>query len=278
MNFFKELFQYLFHKNNVLSKKLYTLGAVIVTTCFVSICILGANGNIKSLYGHATNKDEVSVSDEIEQDELDILASEEDDIIASSIIPKESQRYNEYIEFQTYLNADNTVETKKMMKMEGDEIPLSTSEQLDDVSFDAKDLGVEATRLPISISQKDYDVLLKIVEAEAGGEDLFLRTLIANVVINRMQNDYYPNTIEEVVFQNDGKTYQFTPIKDQRYYKVTVSETTIIAVNQALAGYDNSNGALAFVDPSNTSDKVMSWFNNNLDFVLSYGDVSFYSF
>jgi len=278
MNFFKELFQYLFHKNNILTKKLYTLGAVIVTTCFVSICILGANGNIKSLYGHTINKDELSVLDEIEQDELEQIVSEEDEIIASLVISKESQRYNEYIEFQSYTKAENTVETKKMIKMEGDEIPISTSEQLDNVSFDAKDLGVEATRLPISISQKDYDVLLKIVEAEAGGEDLFLRTLIANVVINRMQNDYYPNTIEEVVFQNDGKTYQFSPIKDQRYFKVIVSETTITAVKQALAGYDNSDGALAFVDPSNTSVKVMSWFNNNLDFVLSYGDVSFYSF
>lgn len=278
MNFFKELFQFLFHKNNNLTKKIYALGAVIVTTCFISICILGANGNVNTVYGHTNNDDDVVTSEEVEYEELTDNLSQEDELVESSIITQGEFDYKIYIDYYNVRKAENTVVMKVMKKMEGEEIPLSTEGTTANVSFDPKDLGVEATRDPIVLTQSDYDVLLRIVEAEAGGEDLFLRTLIANVVINRMKNDYYPNTIEEVVFQNNGKTYQFSPIKDKRYFTVSVSDGTIKAVKQALSGYDNSNGALAFVDPSNTSDKVMSWFNNHLDFVMSYGDVSFYSF
>lgn len=286
MNFFKELFQFLFHKNHVLTKKIYALGAVIITTCFISICILGANGNGQTVYSHMNTEEEKITSEEIETTELETLTEENEDLTRSLIsepITIEFDKYRNYFASSDAKNnaeitVENMLEKKALMKMEEETIPLSTAENVEKVSFDPVIMEVEANREPIQLSETDYEVLLKIVEAEAGGEDEFLRTLIANVIINRMLNDYYPNTIEEVVFQNDGKTYQFSPIKDKRYYKVEVSKKTITAVQKALAGYDNSHGALAFVDPSNTSDKVMSWFNNNLDFVMSYGNVSFYSF
>ena len=97
------------------------------------------------------------------------------------------------------------------------------------------------------LSDKDYEVLLKIVEAEAGGEDETGKLLVANVVLNRMENDAFPDTVEEVVFQNDGSCYQFSPIGDGRYDKVIVSDETYKAVERALKGEDLSKGALYFV-------------------------------
>lgn len=278
MNFFKELFQFLFHKNHVLTKKIYALGAVIITTCFISICILGANGNGQTVYSHMNTEEEKITSEEIETTELEMLTEENEDLTASLVSKPVIIEYDKFRNYFASKNAEIIVENKTLMKMDEESVPLSTAENVEEITFEPGEVGVEANRDPIKISKTDYDVLLKIVEAEAGGEDETLRTLIANVIINRMLNDYYPNTIEEVVFQNDGKTYQFSPIKDKRYFSVVVSEKTISAVQKALAGYDNSKGALAFVDPTNTSDKVMSWFNNNLDYVMSYGDVSFYSF
>ena len=64
------------------------------------------------------------------------------------------------------------------------------------------------------ISDKDYEVLLRIVEAEAGGEDETGKILVANVVLNRVQNSAFPDTVEEVVFQNEGGCYQFSPIEN----------------------------------------------------------------
>ena len=52
-----------------------------------------------------------------------------------------------------------------------------------------------------SLEDQEYQVLLKIVEAEAGCEDTEGRMLVANVVMNRVRNGYFPNTVTEVVYQ-----------------------------------------------------------------------------
>ena len=43
-----------------------------------------------------------------------------------------------------------------------------------------------------SLEDQEYQVLLKIVEAEAGCEDTEGRMLVANVVMNRVRNGYFP--------------------------------------------------------------------------------------
>ena len=48
-----------------------------------------------------------------------------------------------------------------------------------------------------SLEDQEYQVLLKIVEAEAGCEDTEGRMLVANVVMNRVRNGYFPNTVTE---------------------------------------------------------------------------------
>ena len=50
-----------------------------------------------------------------------------------------------------------------------------------------------------NLEDQEYQVLLKIVEAEAGCEDTEGRMLVANVVMNRVRNGYFPNTVTEVV-------------------------------------------------------------------------------
>ena len=53
----------------------------------------------------------------------------------------------------------------------------------------------------IKITQSEYDNLLCLVEAEAGGEDLMGKMLVANVVLNRVKDKRFPNSINEVIFQ-----------------------------------------------------------------------------
>ena len=48
-------------------------------------------------------------------------------------------------------------------------------------------------------SDSDYDVLLRIVQAEAGNCDMEGRVMVANVILNRVENDSFPNTITKVV-------------------------------------------------------------------------------
>ena len=72
----------------------------------------------------------------------------------------------------------------------------------------------QITGSSFSLEAQEYQVLLKIVEAEAGGEDQTGRLLVANVVMNRVRSDRFPNTVSQVVYQRDGGRAQFSPISD----------------------------------------------------------------
>lgn len=125
----------------------------------------------------------------------------------------------------------------------------------------------------IPFSEKDYEVLCTIVEAEAGDQDEKGKILVANVILNRVRDDEFPDNITDVVFQKSKKTYQFSPTRPGgRYYRVTPTENTIECVERALKGEDYSEGAIYFA--MKTSSK--SWFNRSLDFLFKHGDHYFY--
>ena len=122
----------------------------------------------------------------------------------------------------------------------------------------------------LSISKKDYEALLKIVEAEATGQDEKGKILVANVILNRVESSRFPNEIYEVIHQ----TNQFSPITDGRYNSVNVTSSTKTAVEKALKGEDYSNGALFFIAKASASS--VSWFENNLTKVNEYQGHTFY--
>lgn len=120
-------------------------------------------------------------------------------------------------------------------------------------------------------------VLETIVEAEAGDEDVYGKILVANVVLNRVLDDEFPDTVKEVVFQSNGRTYQFSPVrKGGRYYTVTVSEHTKAAVARALNGEDYSGGALYFFARKYTSSAKAKWFDTALEKITEYGCHEFF--
>ena len=123
-----------------------------------------------------------------------------------------------------------------------------------------------------AITEDDYQVLIRIVEAEAGGEDIKGRMLVANVVLNRLEIGFGGRTISDVVFSKG----QFSPIEDGRFFKVTPSETTIEAVERVLDGEDYSEGALYFMCRELASKRGRRWFDKNLQFLFKHGCHEFY--
>ncbi len=138
-------------------------------------------------------------------------------------------------------------------------------------------IKVYAGETPLLITEEDKEILLRIVEAEATCEDVKGRMLVANVIMNRVLSKGFPNSIAEVVFQNNGVTYQFSPIKDGRYWTVKVSEETREAVERVLAGEDYSQGALFFAARSMANKKAMSWFDSSLKFLFRHGVHEFFT-
>lgn len=119
-------------------------------------------------------------------------------------------------------------------------------------------------------------ILERIVEAEAGGENFTGRLLVANVVLNRVKNKEFPNTIKGVVFAHRGSKYQFSPISDGRYYSVKVSAGTKKAVRAALNGKDPSRGALYFMERASANPSNVSWFDRALTRLFKYGCHEFF--
>ena len=137
-------------------------------------------------------------------------------------------------------------------------------------------IKVYAGKTPLIITEEDKEVLLRIVEAEATAEDVKGRMLVANVILNRVLSSKFPDNITDVVFQNNGRTYQFSPIKDGRYWSVTVSEKTREAVERVLNGEDYSQGALYFAARKLANPNNMSWFDRELTRLFRYGVHEFF--
>ena len=126
------------------------------------------------------------------------------------------------------------------------------------------------------ITAEDYDALLRIVEAEASGEDETGRLLVANVVLNRVRSAAFPNTVSEVVYQRKNGKAQFSPVHTGKIARVTVSDATHAAVARALAGEDVSEGALYFVNPTLADAGNLQWFREHLTLLFAYHGHEFY--
>lgn len=118
----------------------------------------------------------------------------------------------------------------------------------------------------------DYQALLNIVQAEAGGCDSRGKILVANVVLNRVKSELFPNTITDVVYQKS----QFSPVSNGSIHQVKVSESTKDCVDRALQGEDYSQGALYFMNRTASQAGNVSWFDQKLTFIFSHGAHEFF--
>lgn len=127
-----------------------------------------------------------------------------------------------------------------------------------------------------TLCSEDYDILLRIVEAEAGGEDEDGKLLVANVVLNRMNSEDFPDSVKEVVMQRSSRVTQFSPVASGRIWRVEVSEETVRAVERALNGEDISQGALYFAARKYAGSDSMRWFDRKLTFLFRHGGHEFF--
>lgn len=128
----------------------------------------------------------------------------------------------------------------------------------------------------LEYSKQEIRILERIVEAEAGDQTLKGRIMVANVVLNRVASDEFPDTIKEVVFQKNNSIYQFSPVKDGRYYDVTISKKTKKAIAKTFESEDLTDGALYFMSRSGSSKKNIKWFDSSLTRITSYGCHEFF--
>lgn len=126
------------------------------------------------------------------------------------------------------------------------------------------------------VTTRERSILERIVEAEATDKDRKSKILVANVILNRVRSEEFPDSIEAVVFQRENGKVQFSPTADGRYDSVHVTESTKESVERALEGEDYSEGALYFVEKTIANPKNVSWFEQSLTRLFTYEGHSFY--
>lgn len=102
-------------------------------------------------------------------------------------------------------------------------------------------------------TNKELKYLTCIIQAEAGNQPYEGKVAVANVVLNRVDSDRFPNTIKEVIYQNNGVA-QFTPTTNGslaqklRNYKKMSAQTKACqkAAKDALAGTNYVGDKLFF--------------------------------
>ena len=118
-------------------------------------------------------------------------------------------------------------------------------------------------------STEESYLLARIAMAEAEGCNIQTKTLIIMCVLNRVWSDEFPDTIEEVIFQEN----QFSPIDNGRWDRVEPNEDCYEAVKIVMeAKYDYSGGATYF---ENCADED-NWHSRNLEFLYESEGIRFY--
>lgn len=133
---------------------------------------------------------------------------------------------------------------------------------------------IEVNYYPEFTYSKDWSVedsylLAKIAMAEAEGCNTRTKTLIIMSVLNRVWSDEFPDTIKDVIFQEN----QFSPINNGRWDRVEPNEDCYEAVRIVMeAKYDYSGGATYF-ESCNDED---NWHSRNLEFLYESDGIRFY--
>lgn len=95
------------------------------------------------------------------------------------------------------------------------------------------------------ITQDDIELMSKLVAAESIGEPYTGKVAVASVVLNRVSNPKFPNSIQGVIFQKNA----FSCVKDNQIMS-TPNEDCYRAVYEAINGSDPTNKALFFYNPT----------------------------
>lgn len=109
---------------------------------------------------------------------------------------------------------------------------------------------------PDNISASDYDLLARLVTAEAGGEPYNGQVAVAAVVLNRVKSYQFPNTIRDVIYQRS----QFSSLA--KLPSITATESCRRAVTEAVNGSDPTRGALYFYNPRTCSPEGLVFFRS----------------
>ncbi len=103
-----------------------------------------------------------------------------------------------------------------------------------------------------SNSSSDVQLMARAINGEARGEPYEGQVAVGAVILNRVKNASFPNTIAGVIYQAGA----FTAVSDgQINVPISKGSTVYKAAQDAMNGWDPTNGAIYYFNPSTATSK-----------------------
>ncbi|MBQ8550482.1 MAG: spore cortex-lytic enzyme [Clostridia bacterium] len=99
-------------------------------------------------------------------------------------------------------------------------------------------------------SSADYELLARIISAEARGEPYSGQVAVGAVILNRIAHPSFPETISGVIYQPGA----FSCLYDGQFYE-PIASSAYSAARDALNGVDPSGGAIYYYNPRTATNK-----------------------
>ena len=97
---------------------------------------------------------------------------------------------------------------------------------------------------------QDYELLARIISAEARGETYLGQVAVGAVVLNRVEHPSFPDTLSGVVYQKGA----FSCLNDGQFYE-SIADSAYSAARDAINGLDPSGGAIYYYNPKKSTNK-----------------------
>ncbi len=98
-------------------------------------------------------------------------------------------------------------------------------------------------------STAEYNLLARLISAEARGEPYIGQVAVGAVVLNRVEHPSFPTSLSGVIYQNGA----FSCLYDGQFDK-PVADSAYKAARDALNGMDPSGGAIYYFNPATATN------------------------
>jgi N-acetylmuramoyl-L-alanine amidase len=110
--------------------------------------------------------------------------------------------------------------------------------------------GAGATSAKTATGSQNTGLMSRAINGESRGEPYIGQVAVGAVIMNRVRDPRFPNTIAGVVYQ----TGAFTAVSDGQIH-AALEESPTRAANDALNGWDPSGGAVYYYNPATATNK-----------------------
>lgn len=113
-------------------------------------------------------------------------------------------------------------------------------------------LPKEEVQAANSGSNSDIQLLARAINGEARGEPYEGQVAIGAVILNRVKDSRFPNTIAGVIYQSGA----FTAVADGQINQAMEDGATVMkAARDAMNGWDPTGGAVYYFNPATATNK-----------------------